>query len=81
MGGFGLIVLVFAASVKRSHESWLSGNGGFWEDQKASSTSPASRSTEANSPSSSNVSIRKKMVDIAVFMMSVPFLQTSVDQF
>ncbi|KDO68716.1 hypothetical protein CISIN_1g000754mg [Citrus sinensis] len=50
-----------SASVKRSHESWLSGNGGFWEDQKASSTSPASRSTEANSPSSSNVSIRKKM--------------------
>lgn len=50
-----------SASVKRSHESWLSGNGGFWEDQKASSTSPGSRSAEANSPSSSNVSIRKKM--------------------
>ncbi|KAJ4727470.1 Time for coffee, putative isoform 1 [Melia azedarach] len=49
-----------SASVKRSHENWFSGNGGFWEDHKAS-TSPASRSAEANSPSSSNVSVRKKM--------------------
>lgn len=53
----------FTASVKRSHENWFSGNGGFWEDHKAS-TSPASRSAEANSPSSSNVSVRKKMVSL-----------------
>ncbi|KAK3193779.1 hypothetical protein Dsin_025089 [Dipteronia sinensis] len=49
-----------SASVKRSHENWVSGNGGFWEDHRAS-TSTASRSAEANSPSSSNVSVRKKM--------------------
>ncbi|KAK2648332.1 hypothetical protein Ddye_015821 [Dipteronia dyeriana] len=49
-----------SASVKRSHENWVSGNGGFWEDHRVS-TSTASRSAEANSPSSSNVSVRKKM--------------------
>ncbi|KAI9181283.1 hypothetical protein LWI28_015868 [Acer negundo] len=49
-----------SASVKRSHENWVFGNGGFWEDHRAS-TSTASRSAEANSPSSSNVSVRKKM--------------------
>ncbi|KAK0582333.1 hypothetical protein LWI29_024331 [Acer saccharum] len=49
-----------SASVKRSHENWVSGNGGFWEDHRAS-TSTASPSAEANSPSSSNVSVRKKM--------------------
>ncbi|KAL5792922.1 hypothetical protein ACOSP7_001516 [Xanthoceras sorbifolium] len=49
-----------SASVKRSHENWVSGNGGFWEDHRAS-TSTASRSAEANSPSTSNVSVRKKM--------------------
>lgn len=60
---------VVAGSVKRlSHESWISGagGGGGGEEHNHShrqpSNSPASRSGDANSPSSSNVSVRKKMV-------------------
>uniref|UniRef100_A0A6M2E9A5 Protein TIME FOR COFFEE n=1 Tax=Populus davidiana TaxID=266767 RepID=A0A6M2E9A5_9ROSI len=50
-----------SVSVKRSHESWVSGNGGFGcEDRRASTSPAASRSFEAASPSSSNVSVRKK---------------------
>ncbi|XP_011026165.1 PREDICTED: protein TIME FOR COFFEE-like [Populus euphratica] len=50
-----------SASVKRSHESRVSGNGGFGSEDRRASTSPAaSRSFEAASPSSSNVSVRKK---------------------
>lgn len=49
----------FVVSVKRSHENWTSGNGGFWDEHRFSTSS---RSIEANSPSSSNVSVRKKMV-------------------
>ncbi|CAK7346588.1 unnamed protein product [Dovyalis caffra] len=50
-----------SASVKRSHESWVSGNGGFGsEDRRASISPAASRSFEAASPPSSNVSVRKK---------------------
>ncbi|XP_058008697.1 protein TIME FOR COFFEE isoform X2 [Hevea brasiliensis] len=52
-----------SASVKRSHESWVSGNGGFGEDLKhrRASTSSVSRSAEASPPSSSDISVRKKM--------------------
>ncbi|KAJ6709033.1 PROTEIN TIME FOR COFFEE [Salix koriyanagi] len=50
-----------SASVKRSHDSWVSGNGGFGSEDRRASTSPAaSRSFEAASPSSSNVSVRRK---------------------
>ncbi|KAJ6736111.1 TIC-LIKE PROTEIN [Salix viminalis] len=50
-----------SASVKRSHESWVLGNGGFGcEDRRASTSPAASRSFEAASPSSSNVSVIKK---------------------
>ncbi|KAJ6953851.1 LOW QUALITY PROTEIN: hypothetical protein NC652_005553 [Populus alba x Populus x berolinensis] len=50
-----------SVSVKRSHESRVSGNGGFGSEDRRASTSPAaSRSFEAASPSSSNVSVRKK---------------------
>ncbi|KAG6774482.1 hypothetical protein POTOM_021835 [Populus tomentosa] len=50
-----------SASVKRSHESWVSGNGGFGcEDRRASTSPAASRSFEAASPSSSTVSVIKK---------------------
>ncbi|KAI9395276.1 hypothetical protein POPTR_005G210200v4 [Populus trichocarpa] len=50
-----------SASVKRSHESWVSGNGGFGcEDRRASTSPAASRSFEAASPSSSIVSVIKK---------------------
>ncbi|XP_044501070.1 protein TIME FOR COFFEE-like isoform X2 [Mangifera indica] len=42
-----------SVSVKRSHENWTSGNGGFWDEHRFSTSS---RSIEANSPSSSNVS-------------------------
>ncbi|XP_022771112.1 protein TIME FOR COFFEE-like isoform X2 [Durio zibethinus] len=54
-----------SASVKRSHENWVAGNGGFVEDQShcRASISPAHRSVESDrvSPSSSNGSVRKKM--------------------
>ncbi|XP_022758236.1 protein TIME FOR COFFEE isoform X2 [Durio zibethinus] len=54
-----------SASVKRSHENWVAGNGGFVEEQnhRRASISPASRSVESDriSPSSSNGSVRKKM--------------------
>ncbi|KAF2314873.1 hypothetical protein GH714_037010 [Hevea brasiliensis] len=52
-----------SASLKRSHESWVSGNGGFGEDLKhrRASTSSVSRSAEASPPSSSDISVRKKM--------------------
>ncbi|KAJ0111440.1 hypothetical protein Patl1_03382 [Pistacia atlantica] len=50
-----------SASVKRSHENWASGNGGFREDHRASTSSRSIEGFEANSPSSSNVSVRKKM--------------------
>jgi hypothetical protein len=60
-----IVILGFAASVKRSHESRVSGNGGFGSEDRRASTSPAaSRSFEAASPSSSNVSVRKKTVCI-----------------
>ncbi|KAJ6681352.1 TIC-LIKE PROTEIN [Salix koriyanagi] len=50
-----------SASVKRSHESWVLGKGGFGcEDRRASTSPAASRSFEAASPSSSNVSVIKK---------------------
>ena len=59
------MILGLAASVKRSHESWVSGNGGFGSEDRRASTSPAaSRSFEAASPSSSNVSVRRKTVCI-----------------
>lgn len=64
-------MLGFVASVKRLHENWASGNGGFWEDHRASTSS---RSIEVNSPSSSNVSVRKKMVSV-VFAFDYCFLQ------
>ncbi|GLU03531.1 hypothetical protein SLE2022_207240 [Rubroshorea leprosula] len=54
-----------SASVKRSHEYLMNGNGGFREDQnhRRPSTSPARQSadSELSSPSPSNVSVRKKM--------------------
>ncbi|GLT36329.1 hypothetical protein SLA2020_107150 [Shorea laevis] len=54
-----------SASVKRSHEYLMNGNGGFREDQNHGrpSTSPARQSadSELSSPSPSNVSVRKKM--------------------
>ncbi|KAH1072049.1 hypothetical protein J1N35_024377 [Gossypium stocksii] len=54
-----------SASVKRSHENWVAGNGGFVDEQNhlRGSVSPARRSVESDrvSPSSSNGSVRKKM--------------------
>ncbi|XP_021279651.1 protein TIME FOR COFFEE isoform X2 [Herrania umbratica] len=54
-----------SASVKRSLENWVAGNGVFVEEQNhgRSSISPARRSVESDrvSPSSSNGSFRKKM--------------------
>ncbi|XVE73127.1 hypothetical protein DITRI_Ditri11bG0092700 [Diplodiscus trichospermus] len=54
-----------SATVKRSHENWVAGNGGFVEEQnhRRASISPARRSVESDrlSPSSSNGSVRKKM--------------------
>ncbi|KAJ6999206.1 hypothetical protein NC653_015139 [Populus alba x Populus x berolinensis] len=56
-----IVIFGFEASVKRSHESWVSGNGGFGcEDRRASTSPAASRSFEAASPSSSIVSVIKK---------------------
>ncbi|KAE8671340.1 Time for coffee, putative isoform 3 [Hibiscus syriacus] len=54
-----------SASVKRSHENWVAGNGGLVDEQNylQSSVSPVRRSVESDrvSPSSSNGSARKKM--------------------
>ncbi|KAK6260085.1 hypothetical protein QQP08_000274 [Theobroma cacao] len=54
-----------SASVKRSLENWVAGNGGFVEEQnhRRASISPARWSVESDrvSPSSSNGSFRKKM--------------------
>ncbi|XVF32572.1 hypothetical protein REPUB_Repub17cG0093800 [Reevesia pubescens] len=55
-----------SASVKRSHENWMVGNGGFMEEQnhRRPSVSPARRSVESDRvspPSCSNGSVRKKM--------------------
>ncbi|OMP05063.1 hypothetical protein COLO4_09085 [Corchorus olitorius] len=54
-----------SASVKRSHENWVAGNGGYMEEpnHRQASVSPARRSVESDrvSPCSSNGSVRKKM--------------------
>jgi hypothetical protein len=65
-----IVIFGFEASVKRSHESWVSGNGGFGcEDRRASTSPAASRSFEAASPSSSIVSVIKKTVCIFLMLM------------
>ena len=52
-----------AASAKRSHESWISASSGGEElNFRQRSNSPGGQSVEPASPSSSNVSLRKKMV-------------------
>ncbi|KAE8685512.1 Time for coffee, putative isoform 3 [Hibiscus syriacus] len=65
MIGFPVPRKARSASVKRSHENWVAGNGGFVEEQNhmRASVSPARRSVESDrfSPSSSNASVRKKM--------------------
>ena len=64
------MIFGFEASVKRSHESWVLGNGGFGcEDRQASTSPAASRSFEAASPSSSNVSVLKKTICIFLLLM------------
>lgn len=51
------------ASAKRSHDSWVSTSGGGEEqDFRHQSNSPGRNGVEAASPSSSNVSVQKKMV-------------------
>ncbi|OMO77688.1 hypothetical protein CCACVL1_14880 [Corchorus capsularis] len=54
-----------SASVKRSHENWVAGNGGYMEEpnHRQASVSPVRRSVESDrvSTSSSNGSVRKKM--------------------
>lgn len=56
--------------MKRSHENWVAGNGGFADEQNhlRGSLSPARRSVESDrvSPSSSNGSVRK-MVSLWAF--------------
>ncbi|KAE8703723.1 Time for coffee, putative isoform 3 [Hibiscus syriacus] len=65
MIGFPVPRKARSASVKRSHENWVSGNGGFVEEQNhmRASVSPARRRVASDrvSPSSSNGSVRKKM--------------------
>ncbi|KAJ7972789.1 Protein TIME FOR COFFEE [Quillaja saponaria] len=54
-----------SASAKRSHENWASASGGGEEqNSQQPSNSPAMLSVEAASPSSSHVSLRKKMKTI-----------------
>ncbi|XP_014513911.1 protein TIME FOR COFFEE [Vigna radiata var. radiata] len=64
-----------SASAKRSHESLVSASSGGGEEQnfRQRSDSPGGMSVEAASPSSSNVSLRKKMKEIEV----VPKASTS----
>ncbi|KAL2323543.1 hypothetical protein Fmac_027922 [Flemingia macrophylla] len=56
-----------SASAKRTHESWVSGSGGGGGEElnfRQRSDSPGGRRVEPASPSSSNVSVRKKMKEI-----------------
>ncbi|CAJ1969297.1 unnamed protein product [Sphenostylis stenocarpa] len=58
-----------SASAKRSHESFVSassGGGGEEQNFRQRSNSPGGLSVEAASPSSSNVSLRKRMKEIEV---------------
>ncbi|KAH1136430.1 hypothetical protein GYH30_026770 [Glycine max] len=54
-----------SASAKRSYESWISASSGGEElNFRQRSNSPGGQSVEPTSPSSSNVSLRKKMKEI-----------------
>ncbi|KAG4402208.1 hypothetical protein GLYMA_02G146900v4 [Glycine max] len=69
-----------SASAKRSHESWISASSGGEElNFRQRSNSPGGQSVEPASPSSSNVSRRKKMVCKEIEPVSKPSKSSSSD--